>query len=164
MTPLFSEILEEVAKAKTKDKKIKLLRKHNSSALRMVLKSSFDPKIEWLLPEGTVPYIPNDAPAGTEHNLLLTEAKKLYHYIKTGNPTLQQTRREIMFVQLLESLHHTEATLLVAAKDKKLHQVYKGLSANVVKEALNWNDDFMSNNAPPPRRGYPQTKGSASGF
>ena len=167
MTPLFSEILEEVAKAKTKDTKIKLLRKHNSAALRMVLKSSFDPRIEWELPEGEVPYIPNDAPAGTEHMLLVHEAKKLYHYIKTGNPKLQQTRREIMFVQLLESLHHSEASLLVAAKNKKLHQLYKGLSTNVVKEAFNWNDGFMSNDQPSPRQPqvrYPQTPGSASGI
>ena len=33
--------------------------------------------------------------------------------------------------------------VLVAAKDKKLHQVYKGLSAAVVKEAFGWNDQFI---------------------
>ena len=48
-----------------------------------------------------------------------------------------------MFVQLLEGLHESEAELLVNAKDKKLHQVYKGLSTNVVCEAFNWNDNFM---------------------
>jgi hypothetical protein len=36
--------------------------------------------------------------------------------------------------------------MVVNAKDKKLHQVYKGLSAAVVKEAFNWNDDFIRNN------------------
>ena len=159
MTPLFSEILEDVAKAKTKNKKIELLRKHDTPSLRMVLKSSFDPNIEWALPEGEVPYIPNDAPAGTEHMVLLHEAQKLYHYIKSGNPRLQQTRREIMFVQLLESLHHSEASLLTAAKDKKLHQMYKGLSANVVRAAFGWDANFM---VPEPVR-YPQSAGSASG-
>ena len=34
--------------------------------------------------------------------------------------------------------------LLVNAKDKKLHQVYKGLSTNVVKEAFGWNDEFKT--------------------
>ena len=164
MTPLFSEILEEVAKAKTKSKKIAILKKHDTMSLRMVIKSSFDPNIKWQLPEGNVPYIPNDSPAGEEHMILLHEAKKLHHYIERGNPNLQQTRREIMFVQLLESLHHSEATLLVACKDKKLHQVYKGLSANVVKEAFNWNDNFMSNNPAPPPTRYPQARGTASGL
>ena len=34
------------------------------------------------------------------------------------------------------SLHESEVKLLCDAKDKKLHQVYKGLSSNVVKEAF----------------------------
>tara|TARA_B100001250_G_C19732372_1_gene759128 strand:+ start:255 stop:749 length:495 start_codon:yes stop_codon:yes gene_type:complete len=163
MNLLFPEILAKVAKAKTKEKKVALLRQHNSDGLRMLLKSSFDPKIEWELPKGEVPYIANDAPEETEHLLLLHEAKKLFHYIKTGNPRLQQQRRETMFIQLLEALHHTEAKLLVAAKDKSLHKIYKGLSANVVKEAFNWDDNYMNKNQPPPPVRYPQLRGSASG-
>ena len=48
-----------------------------------------------------------------------------------------------MFVHMLEGLHESEAELLVSAKDKKLHQVYKGLSSNVVREAFGWNEEFM---------------------
>ena len=44
---------------------------------------------------------------------------------------------------MLEGLHFTEAQLIVDAKDKKLHQVYKGLSDNVVKEAFGWNDQYI---------------------
>ena len=52
--------------------------------------------------------------------------------------------KEQMFVQMCEGLHESEAQLLVDAKDKKLHQVYKGLSTNVVREAFNWTEDFMA--------------------
>jgi hypothetical protein len=142
-TPLMSEVLDKVAKAKTKAKKIELLRQHNTDALRMVLKSSFDPRIEWDLPEGDVPYTPNEAPEGTEHNMLVHEARTLYHYIKGGNPKLTQNRRENMFIQLLEGLHRDEAEIIVAAKDKGLHRKYKGLSSNVVREAFNWTEDYM---------------------
>ena len=138
-----SEVLDKVAKAKTKAKKIELLRQHNTDALRMVLKSSFDPRIEWDLPEGDVPYTPNEAPEGTEHNMLVHEARTLYHYIKGGNPKLTQNRRENMFIQLLEGLHRDEAEIIVAAKDKSLHRKYKGLSSNVVREAFNWTEDYM---------------------
>ena len=48
-----------------------------------------------------------------------------------------------MFVQLLEGLHPSEAEILVAAKDKSLHKIYKGLSDNVVKEAFDWDDNYM---------------------
>ena len=142
-TPLMSEILDKVAKAKTKEKKVELLREHNTDALRMVLKSSFDPNIEWDLPEGDVPYTPNEAPEGTEHNMLVHEARTLFHYIKGGNPQLTTNRRENMFIQMLEGLHQSEAELVVAAKDKALHRKYKGLSANVVKEAFGWTEEYM---------------------
>lgn len=142
-TPLMSEILDKVAKAKTKEKKVELLRQYNTDALRMVLKSSFDPNIEWDLPEGDVPYTPNESPEGTEHNMLVHEARTLFHYIKGGNPQLTTNRRENMFIQMLEGLHQSEAELVVAAKDKALHRKYKGLSANVVKEAFGWTEEYM---------------------
>tara|TARA_B100002019_G_C21124770_1_gene525220 strand:+ start:229 stop:732 length:504 start_codon:yes stop_codon:yes gene_type:complete len=160
-TPLFSEILEKVAKLKTKKDKVEYLQKYNTDALRMVVKSSFDPKIEWALPEGDVPYVPNEVPEGTEHNMLQHEARTLFHYIKGGNGQLTQNKRETMFIQLLEGLHEDEARLVIAAKDKKLHQVYKGLSANVVKEAFNWTDEYMVDEGE--KVVYPQTPGSASG-
>ena len=157
-TPLMSEILDKVAKAKTKEQKVNLLRQHNSAALRMVIKSSFDPNIEWELPDGDVPYTRNDAPEGTEHNQLIHEARTLFHYIRGGNPKLSQNRRENMFIQMLEGLHESEAEIIIAAKDKSLHRKYKGLSSNVVKEAFNWNEDYMIDEVV-----YPQAAGSASG-
>ena len=142
-TPLFHEILEKLAKLKTKKQKVSHLKEYNTPALRMVLKSSFDPKIVWQLPEGPVPYKPNDVPEGTELTMLSSEANRLYHYIQGGNQSLSQNKRESMFVQLLEGLHQSEAEILVAAKDKSLHKMYKGLSDNVVKEAFDWDDNYM---------------------
>lgn len=159
MNLLISEILEQVSKVKTKQEKINILREHDHQSLRMVIKSSFDPNIVWALPEGDVPYTRNEAPPGTEHSSLSYESRKLYHFISGGNPQINQNKRESMFVQLLEGLHESEASLLVAAKDKKLHQMYKGLSAPVVKEAFNWNDEYMVDD----HHVYPQTPGAANG-
>ena len=159
---MFSEILEKVAKLTTKKDKVEYLQKYNTDALRMVVKSSFDPKIEWALPEGDVPYRANEAPEGTEHTVLSQEARTLFNFIKGGNGQLTQNKRETMFVQMLEGLHADEAKLIVAAKDKKLHQVYKGLSANVVKEAFNWTDEYMVDDGEE-RVVYPQRPGMASG-
>ena len=142
-TLLMSEVLDKVHKAKTKEKKISLLREHDTQALRMVLKSSFDPKIEWMMPEGEVPFTPNDVPAGTEHTRLASEARKLYRFVRGGDNEINQMTREKIFIQMLEGLHESEAKLVINAKDKKLHQVYKGLSAAVVKEAFGWNDDYV---------------------
>jgi hypothetical protein len=64
-----------------------------------------------------------------------------------------------MFVQMLEGLHKDEADLLCAAKDKILHQKYKGLSDNVVKEAFDWDDDYKRIE----HAQYPQSPGLAGG-
>jgi hypothetical protein len=161
MDLLISEILDKVSKMKTKQEKINILREHDHQSLRMVIKSSFDPNIEWQLPEGEVPFTRNDAPEGTEHASLSYESRKLYHFIRGGNPKITQNKRETMFVQMLEGLHESEADVLVAAKDKKLHQVYKGLSAPVVKEAFNWNDEYMI--IEDDHHVYPQAPGPANG-
>jgi hypothetical protein len=140
-TPLLSEVLKKVHNAKTKEKKVEILKQYDCDALRMVIKASFDPNIEWALPVGEVPFKRNTASEGTEHTVLRRESRKLYNFIKGGN-TLPAFKREHMFVQMLEGLHESEAELLVAAKDKKLHQVFKGLSVIVVKEAFGWNDNY----------------------
>jgi hypothetical protein len=153
MELLISEILDKVSKIKSKKDKVKFLQDNNTDSLRMVLKSAFDPKIKWLLPEGDVPYKRNDAPEGTEHSVLAYEARKLYHFMEGGNADITQGKRETMFIQMLEGLHESEADVLCAAKDKVLHQKYKGLSEPVVKEAFSWNDEFMQMDGPDPRQG-----------
>ena len=161
MDLLISEILDKVSKAKSKQEKVNILRENDHQSLRMVIKSSFDSNIEWQLPEGDVPYTRNEAPEGTEHASLSYESRKLYHFIKGGNNQITQNKRETMFVQMLEGLHQSEADVLVAAKDKKLHQVYKGLSVPVVKEAFNWDDNFMV--IEDDHHVYPQAPGPANG-
>ena len=159
VTLLFSEVLDKVHKAKTKAEKVAILIINDNSSLRMILKASFDPKIEWVIPQGEVPYKKNDAPIGTEHTVLQSEARKLWHFVKGADNDTTQPQKENMFIQMCEGLHETEAQLLCDAKDKKLHQVYKGLSKDVVREAFKWDENFMIEEAPK----YPQAPGSASG-
>ena len=123
----------------------KVLRDNNSVPLRQVLKAAFDPKIQWALPKGEVPYTVNDAPLGTEHTVLSQQAKRLYLFIKGGDNTLKQNKRELLFVQMLEGLSADEAEFLVAVVNQKVNNKYKGFTANLVKEAFNWNDNFMKN-------------------
>ena len=96
-TPLFSEILDKVHKAKTKDQKVKILKENNTDSLRMLLKAAYDPNIKWVFPSGEVPYTPNDAPAGTEHTVLAMEAKKLWHFIQGADNVTKQHQKENMF-------------------------------------------------------------------
>ena len=142
--PLMHEILTKVNNAKDKPAKIAVLKKHDSVPLRQVLKGAFDPNIIWDLPEGTPPFNRNDAPAGTEHTTLYTEARRLWHFVKNADPKLSKTRKEMMYIQMLEGLHADEAKLLINVKEKNLNTIYKGLTDAVVKEAFGWNDDYKT--------------------
>ena len=142
--PLLHEILTKVNNAKDKPAKIAVLKKNDSVPLRQVLKGAFDPKIKWALPEGTPPYKENDAPAGTEHTTLFTEARRLWHFVEGADQKLSKTKKEMMFIQLLEGLHKDDAALMVAVKDKALNKKYKGLTDAVVKEAFGWNSDYKT--------------------
>jgi hypothetical protein len=132
---LISEILQKVSNAKTKAEKIKLLQENNSQALRSLLIWNYDESVISLIPEGEVPYRPNEAPAGTEHTILEKEYAKLFNYIKGGNNDLKQFQREQMFVRLLEGLHSSEAELLCLVKDGQLQNKYR-ITKAVVDEAF----------------------------
>ena len=140
---LISEIFTKINNAKDKPKKIEVLRKYDTPGMRMILKGAFDPKIEWDLPEGTPPYIANEAPAGTEHTFLEVEAKRLYNFAVGGNDQLNKIRKETLFIQMLEGLHASEAKVLIDVKNKSLNKTYKGLTSDMVKEAFGWNADFV---------------------
>ena len=140
---LFSEIATKINNAKDKPRKLKVLKDHDSVSLRQVLKGAFDPNIEWLLPKGDVPYIENDAPVGTEHTILQQEAKRLYLFTAGGDNTLTNTKRETLFIQMLEGLCAEEAAFLVSVVNKRVNNEYKGFTANLVKDAFGWDDNFM---------------------
>ena len=153
-TPLFHEIFTLVNNAKDKPKKVAVLRKHKSEALEAFLMCAFNPDIEWLLPEGDVPYMPNDAPDGTEHSVLHQEANNFYNYVKklvtgttnqwvVGNDKINDARREMMFIQMLEGLSAGEAECVILAKNRTLNKKYKGLNANTVRDAFGWDENFV---------------------
>ena len=150
LPPLMSEIAMKVNNAKDKPRKLKVLKDNDSVALRQVLKGAFDPKIEWSLPTGDeIPYKVNDAPLGTDHTLLSREAKRLYLFIKGGDNTLSNTKRETLFIQILEGLSAEEAAFLVTVVNKKVNNEYKGFTANLVREAFDWDENFIKKEKKP---------------
>jgi hypothetical protein len=135
MKLLISEVLQKVSNAKTKVEKVKLLQEYNTDALRMLLIWNFDETVVSELPEGEVPFTANEAPAGTEHTKLEHESRLFFHFVRGGNPNLTKTRREQMFIQMLEGLHKDEAEVLCLVKDGLLGKRYK-ITKACVEEAF----------------------------
>ena len=134
MKLLMHEVLQKVSNAKTKAQKVKLLDEYNTPALRAILIANFDESVISMLPEGEVPYKKNDAPEGTEHTLLAQEYRKLYLFFK-GGANISQTRRETLFIQLLEGLHQGEAEVLCLVKDRKIGKRWK-ITRQCVEQAF----------------------------
>ena len=122
--PFVHEILEYVGKQKSKVAKVQALKEHRNDALVSILIWNFDETVVSMMPEGEVPFKPNESPLGTDHTSLRREAKNLYHFVKGGNDTLNGIRRETMFIQMLEGLHPNEARIIILAKDGRLDEEY----------------------------------------
>ena len=134
MKLLMHEVLQKVSNAKTKAQKVKLLEEYNTPALRALLIANFDESVISMLPEGEVPYKKNEAPEDTEHTKLDHEYRKLYLFFK-GGASVSQTRRETLFIQLLEGLHKGEAEVLTLMKDRKIGKRWK-ITRQCVEQAF----------------------------
>jgi hypothetical protein len=140
--PFVHEILELVSKQRTINKKVEILKEYRNDALTAVLIWNFDDSVISLLPQGEVPFERNEVPVGTDHTSLRKEWKNMYHFVKGGNDSLSKTRRETMFIQMLEGLHPEEADLICLTKDKDLTSKYK-ITKQVVEQAfpdIRWGD------------------------
>ena len=160
VNPFVFEILDAASSQRSKAKKVEALRRYEHPSVKMIFVWNFDDSVISLLPPGAVPYGETNAQttfAGTLSDNLIKEAQggesatgqdldgrgktslrreyqNLYHYVKGGNDKLTTTRREMMFINLLEGLHPRESEILILTKDKKLTDKYK-ISLDVVKEA-----------------------------
>tara|TARA_Y100001936_G_C15936129_1_gene592126 strand:- start:9 stop:482 length:474 start_codon:yes stop_codon:yes gene_type:complete len=132
--PFVHEVLEQVSKQRSKAKKVEVLKEYRSDALVSLLIWNFDDTVISMLPDGEVPYERSAVPLGTDHTSLRKEYRNLYHFVKGGNDGLSKTRRESMFIQMLEGLHPTEADILCLVKDKNLGQKYK-INRALIEEA-----------------------------
>lgn len=126
------EFLLKVSKLKKTQDKIEAIKFNDSLPLRVILQGAFDPTVEWLLPEGEPPYKPNDLV--DQQHVLIKEIEKIRYFIKGFYDNLPQTKREQMFVELLERVDKDDAKLLIAIKDKKMP--FPGITLQHVKEGL----------------------------
>ena len=126
------EVLKLASEQKTKAQKIEVLRKHNTPCLQTILIGAYDDGVVWLLPETDPPYKPNDLV--DQQNIIYTEIRKLYLFVKGGNDTLAQSKREKIFIDFLESIDKDDAKVILSIKNKKLP--FKNLTKSLIIEAF----------------------------
>ena len=169
LKPLAFEVLHLASKQRSKAKKVEVLKRYEDPSLKALFIWNFDESIISVLPDGEVPYTGYDDQttySGTlttkiseevrkmhetgsfsmgatdkeGHTTIRREYKNFYHFIKGGNDSLNNIRRETMFINILEGLHPLEAEIITLIKDKNLETKYK-IPKEVVSEAysdINW--------------------------
>ena len=162
--PFVFEILDLASKQRTKAKKVAVLQRYGDLALKQVMKWNYDTSIVSALPEGEVPYGNFEDDAMTSGNLttkitlevrrmheqgnfslgasdsqgrttIRREARNFYRFVRGGQDSLSNLRRETMFINILQGLHPLEAEILVLVKDGRLEEQYN-ISKDVVSEAF----------------------------
>ena len=132
---LIPEVFERFESLTKKEDKVKLLKENNHPALKDILRINFDADVVSVLPAGAPPYEKDDAPKGHSSSSLFKLHRQFKYFFKGPFANqVQPIRREGIFLNILESIHPTEADVLVAAKDRKLK--VKGLTKALVDEAF----------------------------
>jgi len=123
---LISDLPEEL------DRQRSLATCADNSVLMMTLKYMFDPDIAFDLPEGDPPFKENEFL--DQQSNYYSEFRKMYLFIKGGNPNLTDMRRQTLFVQFIEGLDPADARLVLAMKDKR--SPYSNITEELVRKTF----------------------------
>lgn len=128
-----TEILNKTASFKQKADKIDWLKKNDNPALRIILSYTYDSNIKFLVPDVPPPWKKNEFEDEAK-SLLYREARRLKIFIEGGGyDQLKQTKREQLFISLLEDVDNDDAETLCKMIQKK---PFKGITKRAVMEAF----------------------------
>ena len=136
------EQLKEVDKLKGEAKKKKFLNFYKESlAIRVLIEVAYSTKLKWLLPEGDPPFKKTE-PESDLQNVLKKDSRKLVYFLNTKEgQNIKSMKREMMFIEFLESIDHQDQTLILSVKNKKLpfKSINKKFLNSVIPEITkNW--------------------------
>ena len=122
-------------------KKVAILQENESANLKAVLRSAFDKRITWTIPDSKPPYEPNETEEWDDVPLKLHDAiMGIGRFANiNGNPTnqarqLTRMQREQAFIGILEKLHKHEADIVIGLLKRKIN--YKGITPRLVNQAF----------------------------
>ena len=105
-----------------------------NSPLSQLFRAAFLEEDAWVLPEGDPPYKPFMGAVGTSPTDLLKAILRgrLAYFGK--NKPVPSAKREELFIRLLETVHATEAKVLLAVKDQELTKMYPNITYEVLEQ------------------------------
>lgn len=105
-----------------------------NSPLAQLFRAAFIEDEAWALPEGVPPYKPYMGKDGTSPtDLLKAILRGRLEYFRKTKP-VPTMKREELFIRLLESIHASEAKVLLAVKDQELPKLYPNITYEVLEK------------------------------
>jgi hypothetical protein len=103
-----------------------------NSVLELLFKHAFLPEYKFILPPASPPFKPNTSPLGLSPAIFIQEIRKFNLFMRTD---INNFKREMLFIQLLENIHPDEAKILLAIKEQTLTKLYKNLTYDNIAKA-----------------------------
>lgn len=100
--------------------------------LSRIFAHAFLPDWKFILPEGEPPYKLSAEPLGMTPSHMLAEVRRFYIMCDRN---ISPLKREQIFVQMLESMHPSEAKVLLAIKEQTLNKMYPNITHKLVADA-----------------------------
>lgn len=128
------EIFSKVQDVRAMKDRVAVLQENDCYALRLVLQGNFNDWVQFDLPEGEPPYkqdtnVPDRSAGRIDKNI------KILKRLLKGS-TMNKVKKELRFVQLLESVNTNDAKIIIAMKDKKLQKLFPAITPALVNKAF----------------------------
>jgi hypothetical protein len=127
------EVLEKIARSSNRDEVVHGLRANSSLALKQLLHYAYFDSSKWYRSD-LPPYTPDGSPEGLTISTLFSEVKRLYVFKESYN--LPKERKDVLLIQILESVHPDEARMIKDLLSGKFASNYLKIDRNTIQEAF----------------------------
>ncbi|HET8687448.1 MAG TPA: DUF6433 family protein [Methanosarcina sp.] len=142
LNPVKKYLSEMLQEANDSSDPVSVLQKYRQSEVRLtsILGYAINPKfaIHTQIPAGNPPFKESNLPLGKAAMDVLYLHNKLYIMF---NSELKQFKKEEFFLKWVESMHPTDAKILIAVKDQNLESLYPKLTKDVIRQSLGWSKE-----------------------
>lgn len=126
-----SEVFKLIQSTRDLKERDAIIQKHADFTIRTILQVNFNDWIKLDLPEGKPPFTPDTNPVDKSGGRI----HKLIRNLKILTPAsnLKKYKKEVRFIQMLESVNQHDAEILIAMKDKALTKLYSAITEAFVR-------------------------------
>jgi hypothetical protein len=127
------EVLDKISRSSNREEVVHGLRANSSLALKQLLHYAYFDSSKWYRSD-LPPFTPDASPEGLSISTLFSEIKRFYIFKESYN--LPKERKDVLLIQILESVHTDEARMIKDLLSGKFASNYLKIDRNTIQEAF----------------------------